>query len=228
LNSFFESIPRKTNTFDYKNRTIATREKRQIGSQTSREYVSGFANSDRGVLIIGVNEDTPRAIAPCEPNIGEQPLAEWAGRCFQEMTGYFSPLPRCQMIEHSKGPVLTIAVARAPSLVPCVESRSLKYFFRIGDFTIPIPDFLIADLVLGRRQRPLLELHSPQFHESSEDIVVQENPALRVRSAQFSCTMENLSLTTAEDVKIGLVSWSVVDGSSDEINIHLHTSSRIP
>jgi hypothetical protein len=30
-------------------------------------------------------------------------------------------------------PVLAIAVARAPSLVPCLEARGIRYFFRIWD-----------------------------------------------------------------------------------------------
>jgi hypothetical protein len=30
-----------------------------------------------------------------------------------------------------------------------------------------------------------------------------------------------LSLATAEDVKIGVVSWSLVDGAAEEINRHL-------
>jgi hypothetical protein len=49
--------------FDYKNGKIATQARRDEGRQTIREYVSGFANSDGGVLLIGVNEDKPRGIA---------------------------------------------------------------------------------------------------------------------------------------------------------------------
>src|SRR5262245_57950420 len=106
---------------------IATRAMRQEGRRTIRKYISGFANGDGGVLIIGLNDDKPRSVAPCEPNIGDQPLHEWALRCLRDMTGYFSPLPRCHVIEHSKGPVLAIAIPRAPTLVPCVDEGEVKY-----------------------------------------------------------------------------------------------------
>jgi hypothetical protein len=107
--------------------------------QTIRRYISGFANSDGGVLIIGVDEQQPRQIARCEERPGGYPLDAWASRCLSGMAGYFSPLPRYQTIRHPQGPVLAIAVARAPSLVPCVESGALRYFFRIGESTLPIP-----------------------------------------------------------------------------------------
>jgi hypothetical protein len=123
----------------------------------------------------------------------------------------------------NKGHVLAIAVARAPSLVPCVEARELKYFLRMGDSTLQIPEYLIADLVLGRRQRPILELHSARLDDAYYEMSTADEPGrtVNVREARFSCIMENLSLTTAEDVRIGAVLWSVVVGRADEINRHL-------
>jgi hypothetical protein len=76
-------------------------------------------------------------------------LNDWASRCLQDLVAYFSPQPRFQVIDHLKGPVLTIATARAPSLVPCVESKELKYFFRIGDSTLRTPEYLIADEIMS-------------------------------------------------------------------------------
>ncbi len=74
------------------------------------------------------------------------------------MTGYFSPLPRCHVIDHHRGPVLAIAVARAPLLVQCYEASERKYFFRIGDSTLQIPEYLIADL-----NRSTRDWHSEVF-----------------------------------------------------------------
>jgi predicted HTH transcriptional regulator len=142
LDQFIREHPHEDQDFDYKDGKIATRQERQKGSQIIRAYVSGFANSEGGVLIIGVGDDPPRMIRACASDIGGQPLTEWASRCLQGMAGYFSPQPRFQVIHHPhNGPVLSIAVARAPSLVPCVEAGVLKYFFRIGDSTLPIPDY---------------------------------------------------------------------------------------
>jgi hypothetical protein len=139
------------------------------------------------------------------------------------MVGYFSPQPRFQVIPHSQGPVLAIAVARAPSLVPCVESRALKYFFRIGDSTLEIPEYLIADLVLGRRQHPLLDVHYHNFTEVSD---VREfgspNKDRNVTRTSFDFIVENLSLVAAEQVEVGMVSWAL-SGDDTEINRYLRT-----
>ena len=206
LDKIIQENPKEDQYLDYKNGVITTRQKRDQGRQIIREYISGFANSDGGVLIIGVDDNKPRQIAPCEPNVGGQLLDQWASRCLHDMVAYFSPQPRFQIINHPKGNVLAIAVARAPSLVPCTEARELKYFFRIGDSTLQVPEYLIADLVLGRRQRPLLDLHSPSMNENKDQFKSDNGlDEIPVRSATFSFVVENLSLATADDVKIGVV-----------------------
>jgi hypothetical protein len=218
LDDFIQMNSEEGQYFDYKDGIITTEPNRKKGIQTIREYVSGFANGDGGVLLIGVSDSTPRQIAPCESSIGTLPLDQWASRCLQDMVGYFSPQPRFQVISHAQGPVLAITVARAPSLVACVESRALKYFFRIGDSTIEIPEYLIADLVLGRRQHPLLDVHYHDFTEVSD---VREfgspNDRWEVTRASFTFMVENLSLVAAEQVEVGVVSWSL-SGDDTEIN----------
>jgi hypothetical protein len=137
------------------------------------------------------------------------------------MAGYFSPQPRFQVIQHPQGHVLAITVARAPSLVPCVESRELKYFFRIDDSTLRIPEYLIADLVLGRRQHPLLEL---RYHDCTavRDVRDFGSPTNRWPFTRvfFTFMVENLSLIAAEQVEVGVVSWSLSEDDA-EINRHL-------
>jgi schlafen family protein len=75
--------------FDYKDGKITTQPHHNKVSQTIREYISGFANSDGGVLLIGVNDSTPRHIAPCEAFIGTLPVDQWASGCLHGMVGYF-------------------------------------------------------------------------------------------------------------------------------------------
>jgi hypothetical protein len=95
LDQFIQVYPDEGQYFDYKNGSITSRHKREPeGKLTIRKYVSGFANSDGGVLIIGVDEQRPRQIARCEERPGGHALDEWASRCLQDMVGYFSPLPR--------------------------------------------------------------------------------------------------------------------------------------
>jgi len=59
--------------------------RRREGSQIIRKWISGFANSDGGILIVGVNEpadkNEPRKITACEARIGGQTPEEWATRC---------------------------------------------------------------------------------------------------------------------------------------------------
>jgi len=133
LDQFIQANPDENQYVEYKNGAITTQQQRRDqGVPTIREYISGFANSDGGVLIVGIDESRPRQIAPCEQLPGGLPLNDWAARCLHDMVGYFSPQPRFYTVPHPQGSVLAIAVARAPSLVPCVESREIKYFLRIG------------------------------------------------------------------------------------------------
>jgi hypothetical protein len=67
-------------------------------------------------------------------------------------------------------------------------------------------DFLIADLVVGRRQRPILDLHSPKLIVNQHEFISPEGQReVRIRAVTFVCLVENLSLMTAEDVKVGAV-----------------------
>jgi hypothetical protein len=223
LDQFIQAYPDEDQYFDYKNGSITSRHKRESeGKPTIRKYVSGFANSDGGVLIIGVDEQRPRQIAPCEQRPGGLALDDWAARCLHDMVGYFSPLPRYQIIRYSQGFVLTIAVARAPSLVPCVESRDIKYFFRIGASTLQVPEYLVADLVLGRRQRPFIDLRFHSKAERSQDISVENSIYLtRAKGTTLSFVVENLSLVTAENVRVGVVFRALGTGPATNINRHL-------
>src|SRR4051812_12597551 len=74
---------------------------------TIRQYMSGFANSAGGVLIIGVDEQT-WTITGCTASGGSD-LAEWASRCLTPIAPYFSPLPRFQVVPHPNGNVLIAA-----------------------------------------------------------------------------------------------------------------------
>ena len=208
LDDFIATLP-EDQYLDYKNGAVTAKQTRDDANLMVRQYVSGFANAEGGVLVIGVN-DKPREIAPCI-SIGT-PLDNWIGHLLQDMAPHFSPPPRIQVVSHKKGQVLVIAVARAPELVPCIEARQWKYYLRIHESTIEVPSFLITDLVLGRRQHPIIDIgcRHGQVPHHLED---------RVGNTNLYFWAENLGFATAEHLELGIVSWA--DGDRRELNLHL-------
>jgi len=84
-----------------------------------REYVSAFANSDGGLLLVGVEElkgegvpSTPIAVDGCTAP-GGKGLVSWATTCLEPLAPYLSPVPRILPVSHAPGEVLAIATARA-------------------------------------------------------------------------------------------------------------------
>lgn len=197
---------------DYKDGSITARDKLDQARKTIREYVSGFANSDGGILIIGVTDQQPREVSPCSL-VGNETLDRWAEAVLRDIAPRLAPPPRIYVVDHSKGPVLVIAVARAGELVPCVESRQLKYFLRINQSILEAPPYLISDLVLGRRQHPIIELtataEQPPSHATKNEVGIK-----------VTFSVENVGLVTAEQLEAGIVTW-VAEPSAQRINPHL-------
>ncbi|MBN1872609.1 MAG: ATP-binding protein, partial [Anaerolineae bacterium] len=178
---------------------------RKEASKTIRQYLSGFANSAGGILIIGVDENT-WCVTPCESIIRDD-LAKWAARCLTEIAHYFSPPPRFQVLKHPDGYVLIAVTDRSLGLVPCRERGELIYYIRFHDQmldnkTLKVPEYLMADLVLGRRQRP--QLHIKQL---TLLLTVSEKQQSNSRLLKFGMnfTIENESLSWANEVKLGVV-----------------------
>jgi hypothetical protein len=196
---------------EYKDGKITNKINRKEANRVIRQTVSGFANGDGGVLIVGVDEDKPRRISPCH-SVGSEPLDKWAEGLLHDMAPFFSPLPRIHIVDHNSGPVLVAAVARAPVLVPCVEYGRIRYFLRLNESTLPAPDFLLSDLVLGRRQQPAIDV-----------IVSIEKTPLPIGPKDnftFYVTVDNVSLVHVESLDIGVVTWVPTD-TGPEINKHL-------
>jgi hypothetical protein len=170
-------------------------------AKTVRQYVSGFANADGGLLVIGVSDGggiaAKRAFTPTS-RPGNQPLHEWARNVLTPMVGGLSPPPRIQTVEVDGAEVLIVGVARAPALVPCWVDGEMRYFLRIVDSTPSVPPYLISDLVLGRRVHPQLLVTIP----------VHGMGAVNGAEVQFSFDVENESMVPATDVTVGVVSWA--------------------
>ncbi len=177
---------------DFKDGKITETSKLEHGKRKIRKYVSGFANADGGILVVGVSEEKPRGISACD-RVGQGDLAAWAKDVVLDMAPFLIPPPRFQVVEGENGPVLLIAVARAPQLVICTESRKARYFLRIHDSTVEVPEYLATDLFLGRRRLPSIDLScQPAIGQSSAEHFL----------ASFTFTVENVGLLAAEEVEV--------------------------
>jgi hypothetical protein len=197
---------------DYKDGEITAKTNKERAKKTIRSYVCGFANSEGGILIVGVTDQEPHEVSPCSP-VGNESIDRWAEDLLRDIAPRLSPPPRIYVVDHKKGPVLVIAVARAGELVPCVEAGQLKFFLRIGESTIEAPPYLISDLVLGRRQRPNIDLTA-----------TPEQPPPFERAKTIGVTIrflaENVGMVTAEQLALGVATW-IVGPKVDSINEHL-------
>lgn len=189
---------------DYKSGAIF--KDRRKAARTVREYLSGFANSDGGVLVIGIEESggRPTGIAGCDPKDVGGDLKAWATTCVTEMGARFSPPPRFDLVEYSGTQVLVCSVARSYSLVPVVEKGKPIYHFRLGDQMLRAPDYLVEDVVLGRRARPNLEVKNASA-QGLERIKSPINPQQYQLEFTISIELENSGLVWAEMSQYGLI-----------------------
>jgi schlafen family protein len=212
LEEFLNLHQEEDQHLEYKNGKITGRNTRKEANRAIRQAMSGFANSEGGVLVVGIDEGKPRGISPCH-SVGAEPLDKWAEGLLHDMAPFFSPLPRIHVVNHPSGPVLVLAVARSPVLVPCVESGRIGYFLRLNQSTLPAPDFLLSDLVLGRRRQPAIDV-----------TVSMEQPPPLLREPKCNSTLyvtvENVGLVHVESLNVGIVSW-VPANIGPEINRHL-------
>lgn len=167
---------------------------------TLRQYMSGFANSAGGILMIGIDESNWE-VSDCKvPGGGD--LAKWASDCLVSIAAYFSPTPRFTVINHPKGKVLVASTARSLGLVPCYEGGRIIHYFRFHDKTLAAPEYLVSDLVLGKRQNAVLQVLPTWFTitRNSGSGGWHLIPAANIK-------VENQSLSWAEDIRFGLISW---------------------
>jgi hypothetical protein len=220
LDAFIAANQVEGQLHDYKGGELTDKPNREKGLRTIREWVTGFANAEGGVLIIGPGDKRPHKITGCK-KIGNEEVADWAQKALGDVVGMFSPAPRFSTVKHPDGEVLLIATERAPQLIPVIESRRWTYQLRINTSTVQVPDYLIYDLVLGRRKQPALEIRV-----SSCDWVNDPGmPALNVRRLALSLSIQNRSIVRAEKVQIGIVGWTVREPlRNDHILMYVDTS----
>ena len=112
-------------------------------SKEIRKYVSGFANSQGGIYIIGVDEKNFQVTGCTVPGGGD--LAEWVARCLNPIAQYFSLPPRFSTLKHPGGDILIITVNRSLNLISVVEEGEPVYYMRFYDQTLNAPEYIITE-----------------------------------------------------------------------------------
>lgn len=170
-----------------------------------RKHVSGFANAQGGVLLVGVvgkekdSQGRSWTVTGCdEESLNETTLVEWARDALRDIAVYLVPFPLLSVVTHAQGAVLAIAIQRAPRLVPCRERHGIVHYLRIGHGTERIPEYLYTDLVLGRRQHPTLAL------TGSVKIIPQNWPNVLF---QWEIAVENEGLIWAKQIRAGIIGY---------------------
>jgi hypothetical protein len=182
-----------------------------------RKYLAGFANSDGGFVLFGYSQRLRTFDGFKAPGGGR--VVDWASRAIQPIAGYLSPPPRIVSIPHpavGQAEVLIVAVQRAPALVPTILGGRPQFYFRIGDSTVEmpayntigVPDYLVGDILLGRRQRPRLMPSGPTL-KLQLDPIRRLGGNVHAHEALIGVSLENQSLVYAEAVTAGIVSWSL-------------------
>jgi hypothetical protein len=187
---------------DYKDGRILTN--RDHARNMIREYVCAFANSDGGVIILGLDATT-LDVSPCVPQMGNTDIAEWINDCIGTLSAPLSPPHRIQKVPHPDGLIVAIAVPRTIGLVYCFVNNRRTYYLRRHDETFEAPEYLVNDLLIGRRQEPRLEiLNVPtKVHIGSINGMLS-----REFYFQVGLAIENTNLAWAEDVRFGFIGWS--------------------
>jgi hypothetical protein len=179
-------------------------------AKTLREYMTAFANSAGGVLIIGVSNTYQ--VTGCKAP-GGHPVDEWASRCLQDLHYYFSPPPRFHRIEYpidlrtnEQKVVLVAAVDRSMLLIPLRQGRNQVYYLRFHDqtsntYTLQAPEYLINDILLGRRNVPLIKVNPIMF--SSIGFYMDNNTGNNFIQCGIKFDIENISFVWGKDARIG-------------------------
>lgn len=196
---------------------------RKKASATIRQYMTGFANSAGGILLIGVDQPSWSVTGCVAPGGGD--LAEWAASCITQLIPFFSPPPRFQVIDHPKGKVLLVATSRSIGLIPCIESGERVYYFRLHDETLSnktvrAPEYLITDLLLGRRERPYLYIAQLNFG------AINRNPSRDYVATDMEFGLdfhlENQNISWAKDTILGVIAIAKpIAGGNSSIGNHL-------
>ena len=196
LTAFLQENAKEGQYLDYKSGLLA--EDAQ-GSAKLCRHVTGMANATGGVLIIGVRDD--RTIDGVSAK-GGRGAKGWAENCVARFAALFSTPPHFCEVACGESTVLVVAIHRNSRLIPVIESGRGRHYLRLGDQTLEAPDFHVADLLLGRREQPIVEVRAERGHCS------EANPNV---SYTLELDLFNEGSIWVEEVQVGLIGLHVYE-----------------
>lgn len=188
--------------------------KRREAADEIRWHVGGFANAEGGMLLVGFRQrDGGVEVDGVQTMIGDRDVTLWVFDALRPIAPFLSPEPRVYTVEVQGKAIVVVAVSPAPNLVPVRRHGELQYPRRFGDGTQPIPESLLADILIGRRRRAVVDV--------SESLLTVRRASLGddrwsevAYEVDISVALENRSLVSPCQVSVGFVSFSLQDGSS--------------
>jgi len=185
-----------------------------------RRDLTAFANSEGGCLVVGVPQEPnkehgapsrPERVEGCHGDIDG--AVEVANAVSRNLAGLALPPPRAvRRVTFPDGRVvLIIAVPRSGRLVPVRHHDGMAHFFRIGDGKQRAPEYLVADLMFGRREGADLRLRLAEFDVRNAGSGIVVNP---------HWVIENHSAAEATRVQCGVVFWTSAHGAQPVVDSH--------
>ena len=187
-----------------------------------QKAVSGFANAEGGLLIVGAADGTKDgsptpvdarwSFTGCEAPGGAAAFSNWLSNVMNSLVGVCRW--QVQTIDLSdadygpvrEGPILAlIAVERSERLVHCAEGGAVVTYLRSNESTFRAPEYLLNDILVGRRRRPTLEL-AADCQLNPNDNFIGIGKAVQVR---WEFALDNTSFAWSDGVMMGLVSYTV-------------------
>lgn len=139
---------------DYKDARLLT--EKDAAAKIRDEYAA-FANADGGVLFFGV-EDGTLDLQNIEQAKGVLTPAAYITRALQPLTPYLTAPPLLVPVSIGPNQLYLLAAPRNDNLIPSSTGMSLMYRLRIGESSVPCPEYLVTDLLQGRRNRPIVHV----------------------------------------------------------------------
>lgn len=176
---------------------------KDVDKDELRRDITAFANSDGGCLVIGVSEpdengkstNSARSLAACEGDV-DKAITQISDVC-RSLAGQVLPAPReVRRVTVAGGDVLVLPILRSGRLAP-VPEHGVSYYLRVGDGKARMPEYLLADVTFGRRQRPDLDVRVTAKRNEDGPLVLFD----------FRIQVENRVVSTAKELHCGAAGW---------------------
>ncbi len=195
--------------------------KKDLPSQI-RKSICGMANSMGGLVIIGIENNTIQLVG-CD-GIGEANLSSWISTCITPIAPNLYPPPRIIELTIEEKKVIIIVILRSEILVPRSEGGRLVYSIRLYDQTIDAPEYLISDLLLGRRKIPhlrFIDIINSDLRPGGGHI------NLSYVNISLNIELENDNLLDIETLIFGLITYSKNDRNAIKIGQYIKNFLQI-